>query len=1805
MHKIYLLALVFFISTTRLLAQQIAPSFWADIAEQNIVNTGQFDRFIFPVKSRTVTIDAQVLRDYLKTAVTENTGLVVSIPMPDGSSERFLVWEASMMHPDLQAKYPEIRCFTGKGVDDPYATIKLDITPQGFHAMTLGSLKGQVFIDPLFHGDATSALVYFKKDLQRTAEHAFECLQVAEAQSNMQEITLGTPTKRAPQPDMAGDCRKRLYRLALSCTGEYASFHGGTKPLVLAAMNTSMNRVNGVYERDFAITMQLVPKNDTLIFLSAATDPFANTNGGTMLGQNQTTVTSRIGSANYDIGHVFSTGGGGIAGFGVVCNNGSKARGVTGSDTPIGDGFDIDYVAHEMGHQFGGSHCFNNSCGGNIEPQTAMEPGSGSTIMAYAGICPPNVQNNSDDYFHAISIQEIAAFVTTGIGNNCPVKTITGNNAPTVNNVPNYTIPKSTPFALTAIGTDLDGNALTYCWEQMNQQSATMPPVSTSVNGPLFRSYDPTPSPTRYFPRLQDLVANTINTWEKLPSVARTMNFRVVVRDNNPIGGCNTEDNVTVTVSGAAGPFAVTVPNTNIIWTVGEPQAVTWNVSGSDLAPVSCAKVKISLSTDGGFTYPIVLADTLPNNGSAMVSVPNNISSTCRVKVEGVGNIFYDISNVNFRIQAPTAPTFVLVASNSSSTICAGEAFSSSINTTGLAGFNSPIDFTVSGAPVGAVIAFTPNPTMPGMPSTMSVSGLTPNMAGVYSMVVTGTSGSLVKTVNIGLTVLPGKPTLTANLTNPANGATGIPVSASLAWDGVPFASQYIIEVCPNPAFAPASSVITLSSTGASAVVNGLLPSKPYYWRVKAKNNCGENEQSAIFAFQTGGQECGFVFNSTQVPISIDVDNVVNIASSLDIAESFIIADVNVNVQMNHTWVGDLDALLVSPSNDTIQLFDRPGVPVDSDGCSGDNLQVTLDDEAIATADSLENSCNETLAFAIEGAFKPATSLSVLDGGNATGLWKLLVNDNYGGFDAGALTAWGLTFCKVGAISTAQLLNNVPLNLPNNTSKLIITSNLSTSVSSTADAVTYTLLSLPQYGTLLLNGLPMTTIGSKFSQEDINDGSLSYLNGGNPSVIVDQFIFDVIDQNNANWLYNQVFLINIVQNTVVASGTITQPITCNNGTNGQITITAAGGAAPLSYNINGTSTPNNVIGGLSAGTYSVVVTDGNGFSQTAGIFVLTNPSAITTSTSVSFDDLTITANGGTGALEYSINGMNFQTTGVFDNLVEGVYNYTVRDANGCTAIGSVAISSGTLLATATQSAPVLCFGNSAATITVNAVGGFAPYEYSIDGGMYQSSNLFTGLAAGTYSVMTRDANNTVVSAAPVTIAQPTDISAEALVLYNSVTVTASGGTGSLTYSLGGVPQSSPIFNGLSNGDYTITVTDANGCTKTVTASVAVPTLEIVSAVALNVSPCDGGFDFTLTASGGVPPLEYRVNNGNWQPSPNFNNLVAGSYTFSVMDAAGTIISTNNVEIATPPSIVMIFFVNGDDVQLGVIGSGGTAPFSFSIQGFPSNVTGAFQNLPNGAYTATVTDVNGCTQTTNFTVNYTPMGLSAAVTNVSCNGGNNGSIAAVSVAGGVAPYTYSPSLQTLLGLPAGVYTITVTDATGNTKALSVTVTEPPALSATAASSTNGIMTTVTVDALGGTPPYAYSSNGGANFQSSNTFTNVANGTYKMVVRDSKGCTYNIPDLIVLDATEIVKTWGITVLPNPSTGLFRLEMAQSPRGNMQITAFDALGRQVLNRIVDTNGGAYQTSIDLSAMPSGLYTLHLVSGAESGAVILNVIR
>ncbi len=625
---------------------------WADVAETTIPAAGQ--RIIRPDSYRIVAIDFAALGTELGrapvegTAGAQTTALVLELPLPDGSARRFAIVESPVMAPELGAKYPEIRTYLGRAVDDPGTTARLDRTPLGFHAMIF-AVEGTIYIDPYQQGDVEHYIVYNKRDYRSPYRGDVGCQlfdedgMAAEIRALVaQNLLLGHGTQL------------RTYRAAVAATGEYTIFHGGTVVAGMAAVTTAMNRVTGVYEREVSVRMQLIPNNNLIIYTNPGTDPYTNGDGIAMLSQNQSNLDAVIGSANYDIGHVFSTGGGGVASLAVVCRNGVKARGVTGLSSPIGDPFYIDYVAHEIGHQYGGNHTFNGNAGactgGNRNAATAYEPGSGSTIMAYAGICSPqNLQSNSDDYFHWISIQEIVNYTTIGSGNSCPVVTNTGAVVPMVSAPPGgFTIPISTPFSLTATATTT-GTA-THCWEESDLGPAGHP-NTPSGNAPIFRTFDPVPSPTRIFPRIQNILNNTQTIGEILPSYTRSLSFKVTVRDAQA-GGVGVENaSIAFSVTSAAGPFQITTPNsTGIQWPGGSLQTVSWNVAGTDLAPVNCQTVNILLSTDGGLDFTAALAVGTANDGSEMITVPNTPTTLARIKVEAADNVFFDINNFNVQI---------------------------------------------------------------------------------------------------------------------------------------------------------------------------------------------------------------------------------------------------------------------------------------------------------------------------------------------------------------------------------------------------------------------------------------------------------------------------------------------------------------------------------------------------------------------------------------------------------------------------------------------------------------------------------------------------------------------------------------------------------------------------------------------------------------------------------------------------------------------------------------------------------------------------------------------------------------------------------------------------------------------------------------------------------------------------------------------------------------------------------------------------------------------------------------------------
>lgn len=636
-------------------------SFWSSVTTEKIRLTGE--RVLIPQKSKTFRLVGDNLKQALWSAPHENqvrlqeSQTVIDLPMPDGTLKKFRVVESPVMAPELCAAYPGIRTFNVLGIDLPGTYGKLDFTELGFHAMLRGTI-GDVYIDPYCRFNQEDYNVYYARDFKKDPSQMLDEVGVL---TNEAPVTSRYDINTT-QAVCVGN-QLRTYRTAIACTGEYAQAATGlTTPTVaqaLSAIVTTLNRVDGVYETDLAVKMVLVPTETVVVYTSPSTDPFTgNNNAGVLIGQSQTVIDNNIGNANYDNGHTFSTGGGGLSTLGGICTAGQKARSITGSPNPTGDPYDIDYVAHEMGHNFDGNHTFRaatNSCSGNYNPGTMVEPGSGITIQAYAGICGSNNDStNSIPYFHTISYDEMINFTVNGNGNTCATITNTGNNAPVVTGSANYVVPKSTPFILTGAATDPDGDVLTYSWEEIDNNSTAG--NWNSGSKPFFRNYNPVSAPWRMFPRLSVVQSGTYTTTigEYLPATQQTLNFRVVARDNKTGGGGVCYAASTVTITSTAGPLNVTYPNTTgITWAGGSSQTVTWDVNGTTGSPVNCALVNILISYNSGNSWTTLMPG-VANSGSQLITVPTvtaNIA-TCRIKVESVGNIFFDISDKNFTITA-------------------------------------------------------------------------------------------------------------------------------------------------------------------------------------------------------------------------------------------------------------------------------------------------------------------------------------------------------------------------------------------------------------------------------------------------------------------------------------------------------------------------------------------------------------------------------------------------------------------------------------------------------------------------------------------------------------------------------------------------------------------------------------------------------------------------------------------------------------------------------------------------------------------------------------------------------------------------------------------------------------------------------------------------------------------------------------------------------------------------------------------------------------------------------------------------
>ena len=892
--------------------------------------------WIRPSRGQALEGDVDRLRQILWTAPLEFTPagnanpLILQLPDPEGKLQSFAVVESPIMEPVLAAVYPDIKTFVGQGITDPHATLRADVTMHGFHAQVL-SPSGAWYIDPYSRDDIKNYTSYYRRDLKNA--HPWAC-----------EFGEDSPAPADLATTRTSGTTLRTYRLACAATGEYTAYHGGTVAAGQAAIVTAINRVTGVYETELTIRLTLVANNSSLVYTNSGTDPYTNTNGSTMLGQNQTTCTSVIGSANYDIGHVFSTGGGGVAYLGCVCNASNKAGGVTGQPAPTGDAFWIDYVAHEMGHQFGANHNFQSatgSCGGgNRNASTANEPGSGSLIMAYAGICgTDDLQPHSDAYFNFISHQEIMAYVAAG--GSCSVPTATGNTVPTVSATGGYTIPKGTPFFLTATGSDGNGDPITYYWEDRNFGGATSTSLTTADNGvmPLFRCWTPSTSGTRYFPMLSTVVAGTTSNVEKIPQVARAaFNFRCTVRDNRANGGGVGSADVSLVVNGTAGPFTVTSPASATSWAAGSLQTVTWNVASTNVAPVNCATVSILLSTDGGVTFPITAVASTTNNGSATFTVPNNQTTTGRVMVKSVGNVFY---NVGAGVVTIGPPINGVVLNGTGANTIADHVGHGNSNTRIDPG-ETAIQVTVPVSNTGNISATGVSATLVSNTPTVTVTTATsayPNLA------ASGGTGSNATpyVLNVSASHVCGDPiSLTLNITSnegPGTYAFSLPTGLG-GGSGSPVTFSYT---------GPAVAIPDNNATGGSAnlAISGLTGT------ISDVN------------FRFDGSSCNATAGST-------------------------------TVGLDHTYVGDLAITLQSPSGTIVTLVNHAGG-------SGNNFCGTLlDDSGASSIQSISAAGNPWT-----GTYSPNASLSAFNGQTANGTWILKAVDN-ASIDTGNIRAFSI-----------------------------------------------------------------------------------------------------------------------------------------------------------------------------------------------------------------------------------------------------------------------------------------------------------------------------------------------------------------------------------------------------------------------------------------------------------------------------------------------------------------------------------------------------------------------------------------------------------------------------------------------------------------------------------------------------------------------------------------------------------------------------------------------------------------------------
>ncbi|MDE3742465.1 reprolysin-like metallopeptidase [Maribacter polysaccharolyticus] len=936
-------------------------------------------------KAKVYSFDEEGFRNTIKSNnAGKNTSITVSFPNEAGEMVEYVVVETPVFSQKLAEKYPSIKSYSGYSVNDENNKVRFSVSHRGVQAMLInGTKKGNSFLQKTSNDN----YIMYSRGGENEVDKTFICDTKSSIDQELSTLT-------AKQVD---DRQLRKFRLAISTTGEYTAYHGGTVADALAAVNATITRVNEVFESDLGVVLEIVSDNDKIIFTDGIADPY----GSDLNSEAQGVITDSIGATNFDIGHLFhrvesSDQNSGNAGYiGAVCEDTKKASAYSSKESPEGDNFDLDYVAHEMGHQFGANHTWSFESEGT---QVQAEPGSGTTIMGYAGITGVNnVATQGDDYYHYYSIYQISEYLETV---DCGEIIELTNNPPTIDPMGDYVIPISTAFALTGSATDVDGNKLTYTWEQIDDGVVTQSTFGpTNPSGANFRSQEPSYDPTRYFPKLSSVLAGnltetnpTVNSnWETVSEVEREMNFALTVRDNAIGGGQVVFDLMTVSVVNSAGPFEMISQSASQTYTAGTIQNIVWDVANTDMAPVNAEKVDILLSVDGGLTFTETLAEDVTNDGEHNVVLPGTPTTSARIMVKARDNIFYAVNAADFTIEESE---IVLNFAELELEVCQPNDLVTTFEYETYNDFMEEVTFSAPNPPLGMDIAFSPETAVNDTTVTVTFSNTASVPEALYDIEIEATSASITKNIVLDLQVYDDVFPDVA-LIAPADGAVDISANTFLEWEDSASYTTYEVEVATDAAFTDIVESDTVSSNTYSP--QNLDNETDYYWRVKPLNSCGEGNASQAYSFTTIDYNCTSK-EATDVPITISSVDTPTITSTIAFYDDMPIADVNVYLEIDHSYLADLVVTLTSPAGTEVVLL--------SSSCGDlENVNATFDDDAsnfICSGDP-----------AISGTIKPLGALSSFNGESLYGEWTLEINDNAAS-DGGSLKTFTMDVCIEG-----------------------------------------------------------------------------------------------------------------------------------------------------------------------------------------------------------------------------------------------------------------------------------------------------------------------------------------------------------------------------------------------------------------------------------------------------------------------------------------------------------------------------------------------------------------------------------------------------------------------------------------------------------------------------------------------------------------------------------------------------------------------------------------------------------------------